>query len=111
MADLVTYPPIGFEKLNVTTGAGGTALTAASYTFRDTSGTSRNRPKFAQHALLTVETFPLRFTTDGTAPDATTGHLAPVGSSIALEGYDAIKGFKGIGVGGTAVLQATYSGV
>lgn len=60
-------------------------------------------------AIITVETAPVRFWSNGGAdPDATEGHLLQIGESVVLESYIAIKRFRAIGIGGTAVLQVEY---
>lgn len=49
----------------------------------------------ANSATITVDTNRVRFTTDGTAPVATTtGHLLEVGQSVVIEGYMNLKRAK-----------------
>jgi hypothetical protein len=66
-------------------------------------------PDSTNHALVSTENAPIRFRTDGADPDATTGHLTPVGSRITLESGREIRQFSAISVGsGDAILQVSY---
>lgn len=82
-----------FEKLTVNTA---TALTAATY------GNS------VGGALITVETDQVRFRTDGTAPDSTTGHLLNVGDVLVLSSPSDVQRVKFIKVTNNATLQVSY---
>jgi hypothetical protein len=42
--------------------------------------------KIATAILVTVESYPIRFRIDGTAPDATTGHKIDPGQSLVIVG-------------------------
>lgn len=59
-------------------------------------------------ALLTVETNPIRYRTDGTAPTASEGHLVQPGSVIELTSRGDVLSFKAIRTGSDAVIKATY---
>jgi hypothetical protein len=51
----------------------------------------------------------IRFWFDGTAPEATVGHLMEIGDSMELNGYANIKNFRAIRTGSTSgVLSATF---
>ena len=58
--------------------------------------------------MVTVETAPLRFRTDGTDPTATEGHLVGSGASFTVCGGGNILAFRAIRTTGTsAVLKVT----
>lgn len=84
-----------FEKLTVSDTA--KVLTSATY------GT-------ATKAVVTVETNSIRFRTDGTAPDASTGHLVTAGNSIEIDTAADIANFKAIRVTSDATIQVSYFG-
>jgi hypothetical protein len=58
--------------------------------------------------LITVETNPIRFRTDGVAPTTTEGHLLSSGDSITLESSIDALNFKAIATGGNATLRVSY---
>ncbi|HET6495071.1 MAG TPA: hypothetical protein VFH61_06880 [Thermoleophilia bacterium] len=64
---------LGFESVTVAATAIGFDITPAS-----------NNGMKPQAALITVETAAIRFTTDGTTPTATVGHVVEAGGSIEL---------------------------
>jgi len=72
-----------------------TALTAATYLN-------------SRHALITVETVPIRFWKDGSTPTATQGHLCEPGAVIPLANQDQIRKFRAIAPAGTATLMVSY---
>jgi hypothetical protein len=109
MADLVVYSPLAHESLSAAIGA-PIVLTPAKY--KSVVAGSITRPRNAKFALITVEGAQIRWSTvAGAAAAAGTGHLANIGDALQLEGYDAIANFSAIGIGGTATLKITYSGV
>jgi len=56
----------------------------------------------ANGAILSVETAPIRYWTDGTTPTATTGHLAEVGDVVELHSRGEVRNFSAIRTGGTS---------
>src|SRR3990167_10304574 len=61
-----------------------------------------------QRALITCEDAQIRYTTDGTTPTTTVGHLLEAGQSIEVIGYADIDAFQAIRTGGTdGVLKVT----
>lgn len=68
----------------------------------------------AKYALVTVSTYTIHFTLDGTAPTAAAGtnvgHPMPAGTSYVIEGYDNIKNFKAINAvaGQDGVVKITF---
>src|SRR5689334_9772251 len=85
-----------FEKKTVDNTVGGVSLTSGTY------GTRR-------YAVITVDTADIRFTVDGTAPTATTGHLLSPDDVLKLYSAEDIAAFRAIRTGSTnAVLQCSY---
>ena len=97
---LIVGDPIGFETLSPTTATGITS------TLEETSNGVQ-----AQTALVTVETQPVRFRMDGTAPTAAVGHVIAAGGSYVLEGHLAIKNFQCIdtAAGASTVRVTTFA--
>ena len=60
-----------------------------------------------KNVLVTVETNPIRFTTDGTTPTSTVGHLLSVGDIYTCDGEDVLK-FRAIRTGSDATIHCTY---
>jgi len=87
--------PAFTARETVSVGQTSTALTAATYAN-------------TRHAIVTVETVPIRFTVDGTAASATVGHQADPGDVITLTNQDQIRKFRAYAPAGTASLQASY---
>lgn len=58
----------------------------ASTGLTDTPAAGSAIPDLARHALITVNTFPVRMRADGVAPTATEGRLVPAGTVIVIEG-------------------------
>lgn len=86
-----------FEQITVDNTVGGKALTSAKY------GTCKK-------ANISVETAPIRFTIDGTAPTTSVGHLLDVGDLLELDSNEDIAAFKAIRTTGTsATISCTYS--
>jgi len=63
------------------------------------------------HAFITVETAPIRFRLDGTAPTASEGHLADPGDIIHLHNHDQLEDFQAIRTGADAVIKCAYGNV
>src|SRR3990167_607188 len=57
------------------------------------------------HAFITVETAPIRFRLDGTAPTASEGHLADPGDIIHLHNHDQLEDFQAIRTSSDAVIS------
>ena len=92
-----------YEKLTVANAS--KALTATSYA--PVSGTLKGR--HAKSALINVETAPLRFRLDGTAPTTTEGTLMDIGDTILVRGEFNITNFHAIRTTGTsAVITVQY---
>lgn len=88
-----------FEKLTVADSV--KQFTAA--TIAPTTGEPANR------AVVTVETAALRYTTDGTAPTTTDGHLLNAGDYVVVDGVSNVANFKAIRTtGSSATIQCTY---
>ena len=93
-----------FEKITVSSTPIG--FTAAKIV-RPSATAGQDR--IAEFALVTVETDQIRYTTDGTTPDASTGHLLDVGDALELDNHDDIRRFKAIRVTTDATIQVSYS--
>ena len=59
---------------------------------------------------LTCATYPVAYRYDGVDPTTSTVQQLSVGDRLNLHGITALRNFKAIGVGGTAVLGVTYWG-
>jgi len=62
------------------------------------------------HALLTTELAPIRYTVDGTTPTTTIGHLAPAGSRIKLDSSAELVRFLAIRTTGTSASVKASTG-
>lgn len=109
-----TLPVMGFESLTVSNTS--KALTASVYVTTTNSGSktesqqSLNRVT-ATKAFITVEAQPIRVRFDGTAPDASTGHLFSAGDTIWLVDQTQIVNFHAIRSGGSdGTINITYYG-
>lgn len=84
------------EAITVDATVGGKALTGGTY------GTKR-------YATITCETAEMRFTTDGTAPTSTVGHVVSPPDVIELESNEEIVAFRIIRTGSVSgKIYATY---
>lgn len=99
-----SIPTYTSEKISVA----GTAVGFTSTKIVRPS-TTNGQSRVAEFALVTVETDQIRYQTDGTDPDATTGHLLDPGDVLELDNYDDIRRFKAIRVTATATIQVSYS--
>lgn len=94
----------GFEQITVDSTSGGKSFAATEYD----DGT--NKP--AVGAFCSLETASIRYTTDGTAPTTTVGHLVQPGEAFVVWGSKDIKAFRAIRTGATSgVLTVTYGSV
>ena len=86
-----------FETLTIEgTGLGFTAATIAGLS----------------HAVVTVETAPVRFRLDGTAPTASVGHLLNIGDVLEFDSPEQLAGVLFIRTTGTsATLSCSYGNV
>lgn len=90
------------------------AASAGQSEFNVTSGASvtLSIPAGATRVLLGIEAFPVRWWDDGKTPTASSGQLLtpPSGDSVyfLLVGASRLSNFKMIGIGGTAVVKASY---
>ncbi len=99
--------PYAHEKITVDATSGGVTFTAA--TLLSTGSLAAHDQGSARHVLITIETAPMRWTIDGTAPTATTGHLANAGSVIELANIAAMKAFRAFRTTSTsAEIHVTY---
>jgi hypothetical protein len=95
-----------FETLTVDATVGGVGFTTTKLRSLITGTTATMN---AVEALLTVETNPMRFTLDGTAPTTTVGHLLNPGDSLVVSGIGNLKRFKAIRTGAaSATVAVTY---
>lgn len=86
-----------YESLTIDATVGGIALTAGTYLTR-------------RYAEITIETAPIRFTVDGTAPTTTVGHLVNPGDVIRLDSNEDITAFRAIRTTATSgTIKVTYS--
>ena len=78
-------------------------ITAGTYNANADSG-------IAQNAFVTVETNPIRYRFDGTAPTKTVGHIARSGESFEIYNFRNLATFQAINEtdGNTATLRVTY---
>ena len=60
-------------------------------------------------AFVSIETNPIRWRADGTAPTTTTGHLANAGATISLAGHQNVVNFKMIATGSSATVFSSVS--
>lgn len=105
--------PMNYEAITIDNTAGGIALSASEYITTANaagSGVGATQRFHAVSAFISVESQPIRWTVDGTAPVATTtGHKATDTDTITLNGIDAITKFRAIRDGGTnATIHVTY---
>ena len=99
MPSAATLSTFTTERITVDNTSGGVRLTVANVV---------STPP-AQAAPLTVETAPMRWTKDGTAPTSTTGHLANVGAVIYLDHTRDLWNFRAIRTTATsATIQVSY---
>ena len=99
--DIGKYNPVDFETLTIDNTVGGIPLTASKVV-------PTNTPK-RKKVLITVESAPIRYRIDGTAPTATTGHLLLPMSSLILEGYLQMSQFLATRQGATSgTIMVTY---
>ena len=90
----------GYESVTVSTTS--VALTSTTY-----GNAAANT--FANYAMIQVETYPVRFRLDGTAPTASVGHLLNPGDLLELESESEIRGFHAISsTGSSATLRVHY---
>jgi hypothetical protein len=97
-------PAYEFEKITVSSSAIG--ISAAKIT---KPSTTNGQSRTAEFALITVETDSIRYRTDGTNPDSTTGHLLVAGDALQLDNFDDIRRFKAIRVTTDATIQVSLS--
>lgn len=90
-----TVTAYAFEALAITSAA-AVPLTASVY---DDSNI----------AFIVNETAPIRVRWDGTAPDASTGHLLVAGAIIELDNATDLANFQAIAVGDASSITITYS--
>lgn len=95
-------PSYEFEKITVSTSAIG--ITATKVHKQSASAPTRD----ARFAVITVESQPIRYRTDGTDPDATTGHALAATDILILDNFDDIRRLRMIRSGASdATVQVT----
>jgi hypothetical protein len=87
-----------FEQLSITSGAVVT-FTAAKI--------GPPNP-YAQAAACSLETGSIRWTTDGTTPSSSVGHLMSAATEILILGEGDVANFKAIATSTTGVLSCSY---
>lgn len=108
-ADVTNISPgetIGNESITIDATAGGVGFTAGEIAVPSATGTVK-----AKKAEFKVETAPIRFTRNGTAPVAgTTGTLGDIGDVITIEGVEDISRFRAIrDTGVSGVIKPEYT--
>lgn len=103
---------IGREAVTVDATVGGKALGATKYKTAGSQGPLQ-LGVFNQHrarvAVLNLESQPIRYTLDGTAPTTTYGHLLVAGQWLIIQGAGNIAKFRAIRTtGSSGTLQAEY---
>lgn len=90
--------PLGKQAaLTIDATAGGIGLTVPG---------TKPQPDWA---VITVETAPIRYWVDGSAPTSSEGHLVGDGGTIVLQSNDEIRKFRAIrSTGVSGVLQITF---
>jgi len=97
------FEPYDYEDLTVDATSGGVGLDSTKV--RPSAGALKN----AQRVLLTLETAAIRYTTDGTAPTSSLGHLLNSGDILVLLGQPSIDNFRAIrDTGTTGTFRCTY---
>lgn len=97
------YAPYEYEDLTVDNTAGGVFLAVAKV--KPGEGVLKD----AQRIIMTLETAAIRYTTDGTAPTTTLGHLLNSGAILVLLGEPTISNFRAIRTGGSSgTFRCTY---
>lgn len=93
--------PVAFESLTVDATSGGVKCTEL---------TIQNSGNQVQKAFMTLESYQIRFTIDGTAPTAAVGHLLEVGQTLTLSNYDQIRKFRAFRTveANSGILKITY---
>ena len=100
------YEPYEYEDLTVDATSGGVALDQSKV--KPTNG-SLGALKQAQRMIMTLETAAIRYTTNGTAPTTTLGHLLNNGDVLILIGEPSISNFRAIRTTGTSgTFRVTY---
>jgi len=79
-----------------------TALTLEAFT-----GITQEQVNRANRIRITVETQPIRYRYDGTAPTDTVGHLLPAPSELILTGTDNVRQFQIIRATADATIMVT----
>ena len=93
-----------YEAITIDDTTGGKGFTAANITRASTHYGSD-----VKGILITVETAPIRFTVDGTAPTSSIGHLLNIGDIYTCNGEDALK-FRAIrSTSVSASIKCTYN--
>lgn len=93
-----------FETLAVSNTA--VSLTAATYVSKPTTAAPTRSATFA---TISIESNSMRYRTDGTAPDASTGHRVDAGDVIYLSSYDDIVNFKIIRISADGTIMVSYA--
>jgi len=87
-----------FESLTVTGSASGLTSTKIAPSGKQA----------AFEVLITVETNPIRFRTDGTDPTTSVGHLLNAGDAVTITGLNNVRRLKLIATGSNATVMVTF---
>ena len=82
-----------YEKLTIDNTVGGVGFTSSKILGTASTFTP---VRACQEAFCTLETGPVRFTLDGTAPTTTTGHLMNIGDTLTIRNAFDIQNFRAI---------------
>tara|TARA_R110000824_G_scaffold28164_2_gene94859 strand:+ start:2591 stop:2896 length:306 start_codon:yes stop_codon:yes gene_type:complete len=87
------------------------AVTVAASAIGFDATTATNNGIRPNAALITVETAEMRFTTDGTTPTTTVGHLADAGQVIELSDRTECEQFRAIRTGSSSseIMVTTFA--
>lgn len=104
-------PVMAYEAITVS----GSSIGPTPATIRTTTATSPLQgtadliAEWAVEAFVTVESNPIRYRLDGTAPTSSEGHLLNANDTLVVQGYTNIKNLKMIRQGGSdATVRVTY---
>lgn len=107
-----SLPAIDYEAITVSTVSIGfttAKIVVQTASTNTTEGSAYIDTKRVDEALVTVETNPIRFRLDGTAPTSAEGHLLQAGDSIVVSGFSNVSKLRFIRQGGAdATLRVTY---
>lgn len=96
-------PSLGYESITVST----TSVSPITTTIQSTL--TNGLREQAVEAVVTIETNPIRYRVDGTAPTSSEGHLLNAGDVLTVQGFQNITNLKMIRQGSAdATVRITY---